>query len=132
MKKKKSELKRESIIFLIVGITAVLIDVSTYIVLIKITRNFTLSKSISFILGAIFSYFGNKVFTFQTKTKKLTPIFFSITYTSSLLINIFINNYTLSFFKIKSQIIIFFAFLISSFFSATFNYLTMIFFIFKK
>ena len=132
MKKKKSELKRESIIFLIVGITAVFTDVTTYILLIKITRNFTFSKSISFILGAICSYFGNKVFTFQTKTKKLTPILFSITYTSSLLINIFINNYTLSFFEIKSPIIIFLAFFISSLFSATFNYITMKFLIFKK
>ena len=132
MKKINSNLKKESTIFIFVGLTSVLIDISTYFLLIKLIKIITVSKFISFILGAIFSYFGNKIFTFKAKTKKLTPIYFSLNYCLSLLINIYSNNLILSFFGYKNNMILLIAFLISTSSSAIFNFVTMKFFVFKN
>ena len=125
-------LRKEVFIFTFIGITAVLIDISTYIVLVSLTKLITLSKLISFILGACFSYYGNKNFTFKVKAKKITPLFFSGTYLISLLINISINNYSLSLFSYKNYFSILFALFISTIFSAMFNFVMMKFFVFKK
>ena len=100
--KKIHNLRKEVFIFTLIGISAVLIDISTYIVLVSLTKLITLSKFTSFILGACFSYYGNKNFTFKVKAKKITPLFFSGTYVISLLINISINNYSLSLFSYKN------------------------------
>ena len=125
-------LKKEVFTFTLIGISAVLIDISTYIVLVSLTKLITLSKFISFILGACFSYYGNKNFTFKVKTKKITPLFFSGTYVISLLINISINNYSLSLFSYKNYFSILFALFLSTIFSAIFNFVMMKFFVFKK
>ena len=130
--KKIYNLRKEVFIFTLIGISAVLIDISTYIVLVSLTKLITLSKLISFILGACFSYYGNKNFTFKVKTKKITPLFFSGTYVISLLINISINNYSLSLFSYKNYFSILFALFISTIFSAMFNFVMMKFFVFKK
>lgn len=130
--KKIYNLRKEVFIFTLIGISAVLIDISTYIVLVSLTKLITLSKFISFILGACFSYYGNKNFTFKVKTKKITPLFFSGTYVISLLINISINNYSLSLFSYKNYFSILFALFLSTIFSAIFNFVMMKFFVFKK
>ncbi len=130
--KKIYNLRKEVFIFTLIGISAVLIDISTYIVLVSLTKLITLSKFISFILGACFSYYGNKNFTFKVKAKKITPLFFSGTYVISLLINISINNYSLSLFSYKNYFSILFALFVSTIFSAIFNFVMMKFFVFKK
>ena len=130
--KKIYNLRKEVFIFTLIGISAVLIDISTYIVLVSLTKLINLSKFISFILGACFSYYGNKNFTFKVKAKKITPLFFSGTYVISLLINISINNYSLSLFSYKNYFSILFALFVSTIFSAIFNFVMMKFFVFKK
>ena len=130
--KKIHNLRKEVFIFTLIGISAVLIDISTYIVLVSLTKLITLSKFTSFILGACFSYYGNKNFTFKVKAKKITPLFFSGTYVISLLINISINNYSLSLFSYKNYFSILFALFVSTIFSAIFNFVMMKFFVFKK
>lgn len=130
--KKIYNLRKEVFIFTLIGISAVLIDISTYIVLVSLTKLITLSKFISFILGACFSYYGNKNFTFKVKAKKITPLFFSGTYVISLLINISINNYSLSLFSYKNYFSILFALFVSTIFSAIFNFVMMKFFVFKN
>ena len=46
--------------FIFESSTIVLIDISTYFLFIKFIKIITIAKFLSFILGAIFSYFGNK------------------------------------------------------------------------
>ena len=130
--KKIYNLKKEVFKFTLIGITAVLIDISTYIFFISVTKMITLSKFISFILGASFSYYGNKNFTFKAKTKRITPFFFSVTYLISLLINISINNYSLFLFSYKNYFSILFSLFLSTIFSAIFNFMMMKFFVFKR
>ena len=130
--KKIYNLRKEVFIFTLIGISAVLIDISTYIVLVSLTKLITLSKFISFILGACFSYYGNKNFTFKVKAKKITPLFFSGTYVISLLINISINNYSLFLFSYKNYFSILFSLFLSTIFSAIFNFMMMKFFVFKR
>tara|TARA_Y100000994_G_C15500661_1_gene363338 strand:+ start:109 stop:510 length:402 start_codon:yes stop_codon:yes gene_type:complete len=125
-------LRKEVFIFTFIGITAVLIDISTYIFFVSLTKFITFSKFISFIIGASFSYYGNKKFTFKAKTKRITPLFFSGTYLISLLINISINNYSLSLFNYKNYFTILFSLFLSTIFSAIFNFVMMKFFVFKK
>lgn len=127
-----SSLKRESIIFLIIGITSVSIDISSYIVLLSLTKLINLSKFISFILGATFSYFGNKNFTFNVKVRKITPVYFALLYSSSLGLNILINNFSLNLFIKKDLTAIFISFFISTLICATFNFIMMKFLVFRK
>ena len=130
--KKIYRLRKEVFIFTLIGITAVLIDISPYIIFVSLTKLITFSKFISFIFGAFFSYYGNKKFTFKAKTKKVTPFFFSGTYLISLLINISINNYSLSLFSYKNYFTILISLFLSTLFSAIFNFVMMKFFVFKK
>ena len=124
-------LKKEAFLFSLIGITAVLIDISTYLLIVSITKLITLSKLISFILGACFSYYGNKTFTFKVKTKRFTPFFFSATYILSLLLNIFINNLSLSLFNFENNYTILISLFLATIFSAIFNFIMMKFFVFK-
>ena len=125
-------LRKEVFIFTLIGITAVLIDISTYIFFIFLTKLITLSKLLSFIFGAFFSYYGNKKFTFKAKTKRVTPFFFTGCYLISLLINISINNYSLSLFNYKNYYTILVSLFLSTLFSAIFNFVMMKFLVFKK
>ena len=127
-----SSIKTQSILFIIIGITAVLIDTCSYLFLIYFTGSINLSKFLSFIMGAVFSYYGNKNITFNVKAKKLTPIYFSLVYLISLGLNIFSNSFSLYLFQNKETISILISFLIATMISALFNFIMMKFFVFKK
>ena len=128
----KSSLKKESLLFIIIGITAVLIDISTYMLLLSLTKYINFSKSVSFIMGASFSYFGNKNYTFNAKVNKVTPIYFALVYSSSLILNIYINKFCLNIFSQKTLTSIFISFFISTLICAIFNFVMMKIFVFKK
>ena len=130
--KKIYKVRREAFLFIIIGILAVLIDISTYLLIVSLTKLITFSKFLSFILGACLSYYGNKTFTFEAKTKKITPFFFSVTYLISLLLNIIINNYSLSLFNYKNYFTILFSLFLSTICSAIFNFIMMKFVVFKS
>ena len=127
-----SSIKTETFLFGIIGIIAVLIDTCSYLFLFYLTGSINLSKFVSFIMGAVFSYYGNKNITFNVKAKKLTPVYFSIVYSISLGLNIFSNSFSLYLFQNKETISILISFFIATIISALFNFIMMKFFVFKK
>ena len=127
-----SSTKKQLIFFIMIGITSVLIDTCSYFFLFYLIGSINLSKFISFIMGALFSYYGNKNITFKVKAKKLTPIYFSLVYSVSLGLNIFANSFSLYLFKNRDTISILISFFIATFVSALFNFIMIKFFVFKK
>ena len=117
--------------FIIVGLSTVLIDYIFYLILINTNLiNVNSCKTLSFIIGSLYAYFANKIFTFESKSLFSDSIFkFFSLYLFSLLINVVINSILLNYFsKYALQL----AFLISTFFSATINFLGMKYFVFRK
>ena len=94
-----TSIKRQTVLFIIIGIISVLIDTCSYLFLFYFTGSLNFSKFISFIMGAVFSYYGNKNITFNVKAKQLTPIYFSLVYSVSLGLNIFTNSFSLYLFQ---------------------------------
>ena len=127
-----SSIKTQTFLFVIIGTMAVLIDTCSYLFLFYFTGSINLSKFVSFIMGAVFSYYGNKNITFNVKAKKLTPVYFSLVYSISLGLNIFANSFSLYLFKNKETISILISFFIATLVSALFNFVMMKFFVFNK
>ena len=127
-----SSTKKQLFYFVIIGITSVLIDTCSYLFLFSLTGSINLSKFISFIMGALFSYYGNKNITFNVKAKRLTPIYFSLVYSISLGLNIFSNSFSLFLFNNKETFSILISFFIATLISALFNFIMIKFFVFKK
>ena len=127
-----SSTKKQLIFFIMIGITSVLIDTCSYFLLFYLIGSINLSKFISFIMGAFFSYYGNKNVTFKVKAKKLTPIYFSLVYSISLGLNIFANSFSLHLFQNKETISILISFFIATLVSALFNFIMIKFFVFKN
>ena len=124
---------REIIIFMIVGLTAVLIDYIIYILLINISIDILFSKSLSYISGTIFSYFANKLITFNDN-REYSKTFskFIFLYTITLIINTLSNNYLVMILENYVNYFIEISFLISTLISATLNFLGMKFLIFNS
>ena len=117
--------------FLIVGITTVLIDFVIYLLLLFFDFETDLSKALSFSGGAIFAYFANRSYTFQSERNGLLRfILFSALYLLTLTINVGMNELVLSVLG-EAQLFIVFAFLIATSLSATINYIGMKYIIFK-
>tara|TARA_B100000795_G_C22700524_1_gene399458 strand:- start:475 stop:885 length:411 start_codon:yes stop_codon:yes gene_type:complete len=118
--------------FLIVGVTSVLIDLIFYLILIYFSFDIALSKGVSFSIGALFSYFANKSYTFQTsKSGFLRFIFFSLLYVTTLIVNVMVNEILLSFLSFFNYVLLL-AFLIATIISATLNFIGMKYFIFSS
>lgn len=79
--------------FFIVGIIAFSIDISFYYFLTSIEVSVNISKGISFLLGTVFGYFVNSIFTFKVLSLK-TILFlrYLSVYILSMILNIFINE----------------------------------------
>ncbi len=130
--KDKKRLIKQTKVFIKIGVTSVLIDFFIYSLLISFNLNSSFSKFLSYISGATFSYFANKNWTFKSSSNIYTPITFSISYLLSLLINVFLNDYILSFSENKLKSISLLAFFIATISSATVNFLSLKFFVFHK
>lgn len=90
-------LKRELVIFLIVGVSTVLIDFMIYLCLVGFgVMEIDFAKATGFLIGTLFAYFANRFWTFGQK-----PHFpgsewrFMVLYASTLGINVLINSITL-------------------------------------
>ena len=118
--------------FLLVGLLTVFIDFLFYNLFLLIGISYNLAKGISFLLGTFFAYVANKKITFLIKSNKYKKLFeFYCVYLFGLLINVIINDLTLKLIS-DYQNKVFIGFLVSTFCSASFNYLGMKFFVFKK
>ena len=118
--------------FLVVGFTTVLIDLIFYLILINFSFEIAISKGVSFSIGALFSYFVNRSYTFQSsKSGLLRFVFFASLYILTLIINVLSNEIILSFLSFLNYSL-FIAFLLATAISATLNFLGMKYFIFSS
>jgi putative flippase GtrA len=121
MAKLRKELNR----FLVVGIISVVIDYLFYQLFIQ-SMSLNKSKTISFIIGTLFSYFANKQYTFSNidKHSLKTILKFFCLYITTLLVNVGTNLMVLKI-LINYEQRLSFAFVIATGFSATLNFLGM-------
>ena len=126
-------IKKEVIIFLIVGLITVLIDFFFYqFFLNQLLIALDYSKTLGFICGTIFSYIANRFWTFGHNFNKINSLWrFLIIYLVSLLLNVKINSYLI--FILGDRLFNFeISFLIATAISALTNFLGMKFFVFKS
>ena len=124
---KKNKLENQILIFIIIGGLATTIDFIIYSYLLDfISINF--SKFISMLGSSLFSYFMNKIFTFN-KGKNYNSkylIKFYIIFLLNLLTNIFVNYYVYKWTSIKIL-----AFILATLFGMIVNFIGQKFFVFK-
>ena len=114
MNKVKKELKR----FLVVGISAVTIDLTTYYLLLDFLSH-DIAKAISFLLGTIFAFVINKYWTFEKHKKSYTEVFqFGVLYSVTLGFNVLTNKMV-----IDNTQMVFLAFLIATGVSTVLNFI---------
>lgn len=125
-------IKREIVIFLVIGIATVIVDYITYRISSSLfSSNVALSKAIGFICGTFFSYFANRRWTFaHVENKSSNKLHFGILYLTTMCLNVLVNSTilkSLKGFEYSVQI----AFLVATGLSASFNFLGMKFFVFN-
>ena len=114
MNKVKKELKR----FLVVGISAVTIDLTTYYLLLDFLSH-DIAKAISFLLGTIFAFVINKYWTFEKHKKSYTEVFqFGVLYSVTLGLNVLTNKMV-----IDNTQMVFLAFLMATGASTVLNFI---------
>ena len=118
--------------FLLVGITSVLVDLIIYYFLFKIGIYISFAKAISFLIGTVYSYFFNKIWTFRAIGGKKIFFKFIFVYLIALNINIFINKFIIDLISFDYYMRIIIAFLISTIISAIFNFVCIKKFVFKR
>ncbi len=125
-------IKRELVIFMIVGASTVLVDFITYRGLIDFqVMEVDMAKATGFLVGTLFAYFANRFWTFGQKSHKPGSAWrFSALYASTLGANVLINALAL---KLLADMASAFqlAFLLATGVSAALNFLGMKFFVFK-
>jgi len=122
----KNSLYKQISRFSVAGLSAVAVDFLSYYLLINYL-SYDLSKTLSFIIGAIVAYVINKFWTFEKNNlsfKELTK--FALLYTFSLIINVYMNKLFLDI----TNIII--SFLIATGSSALINFIGQRWWVFKK
>jgi putative flippase GtrA len=125
-------IKRELVIFLIVGASTVLVDFMIYRGLIQFqVMEVDMAKATGFLVGTIFAYFANRFWTFGNKSHVPgSACRFSALYASTLGANVLINALAL---KLLADAAVAFqlAFLLATGVSASLNFLGMKLFVFK-
>ncbi len=120
--------KRELIGFLIGGSSAVAVDYSTYYMLMYAGLSISLSKAISYILGAAVGFVINKYWAFESKKFSVKEIIrYIFLYAFSAIANTLTNSLVLLVVSWKLL-----AFLCATGVSTIINFLGQKFFVFKK
>ena len=126
-------IKRELVIFLIVGASTVLVDFMTYRGLIEFqVMEVDMAKATGFLVGTLFAYFSNRFWTFGHKSHVPGSAWrFSALYASTFGANVLINALAL---KLLSDTAFAFqlAFLLATGASACLNFLGMRIFVFRQ
>jgi putative flippase GtrA len=126
-------IKRELVIFLIVGISTVLVDFVSYRLLIEFQIMLVeIAKATGFLIGSLFAYFANRFYTFGRQSH--TPGSgrrFSTLYVITLSTNVLINTLMLRLLA-DVTVAVQLAFLLATGASACLNFLGMKFFVFKQ
>ena len=120
--------KRELIGFLVGGGTAVAVDYSTYYLFMYAGLPISLSKAISYVLGAAVGFIINKYWAFESKKFSFKEIVrYVILYAFSAIANTITNSVVLLVISWKL-----FAFLCATGVSTIINFMGQKFFVFKK
>ena len=125
--------KNEGVIFLIVGLTTVLLDYVIYqSLLLNDFFDINFSKGFGFIGGTFFSYFANRFWTFKNTDPIYSNILrFFLLYSITLGINVVVNSILLKLLIgliLASQI----AFFVATAISAFVNFIGLKFFVFNR
>ena len=119
--------------FLLVGFSAVGIDLSVYYLLFNMMAiGINISKIAGFLSGAIFAYFANRYFTFS-HSGAMAPsmVRFILLYAATLALNIYSNNQMFHWLlNFDYHLII--SFLFATSLSTVANYIGMKFYVFRK
>lgn len=124
---RNNKLENQILIFIVIGGFATMIDFIVYSYLLNFF-SINISKFISMLSSSLFSYFMNKIFTFN-KGKNYNIkylIKFYIIFLLNLLTNIFINYCIYKWTSIKIL-----AFILATLFGMTVNFIGQKFFVFK-
>jgi putative flippase GtrA len=126
-------IRRELFRFLIIGSLTVIIDFLAYRSLVWIdVISVDASKAFSFLVGSVFAYFANRVWTFGHKAHLPGSAWrFAILYAVALSTNVFVNSQTLTLLS-GSFASIEIAFLLATLVSASLNFLGMKLFVFES
>jgi len=124
-------IKRELLIFLVVGVVTVVIDYLAYqgLILFCVT-GIDIAKAAGFVVGTVFAYFANRYWTFGHNRHASGSAFrFGILYVTSLGANVGTNALCLMVLR-DYLMVVQLAFLFATALSATFNFLGMKHFVF--
>ena len=120
------------IIFIIIGVFTVAIDYCVYIFFYQNFFRNSISKSIGFISGTLFSFYVNKKYNYKIvgKTYKYLSNYLLL-YFFTMVLNVFVNKFLIIilanyYYRIQ------FSFLFSTSISASMNYLGINYLVFKK
>ena len=118
--------------FLIVGFATVVIDFATYRLLLYLDSPTAIAKALGFITGTIFSYFSNKLWTFNREKggAYVFSIFIAL-YITTLIINVGVNSGVIAVLG-EEELFLAFAFLMATGTSATLNFIGMQMIVFKS
>lgn len=124
-------IKKEILVFILVGVLTVLIDFISYQYLYS-AININAAKGLSFCAGTSFAYIANSFWTFGNKAKVSASIYrFILLYSFTLAINVIVNLVFLDalnyFFYIEHV-----AFIVATACSAALNFLGMKFYVFRS
>jgi len=124
-------IRRELSIFLVVGITTVLIDFTVYRGLVWSGLPISAAKSAGFLAGTIFAYVANKVWTFGRPSHSPGSVWrFALLYSVTLGANVLINALALRALE-GSALAVQIAFLLATGTSASLNFVGMKYFVFS-
>jgi putative flippase GtrA len=126
-------IKKEFLIFLVVGVSTVLVDFLAYKALLSLTPlSVDLCKMVSFLTGTVFAYFANRKWTFGHTVHSQGSVYrFAILYAVTLCLNVSINTLFLKMLEGVSKALSI-AFIIATGVSAMTNFIGMKFFVFNS
>jgi putative flippase GtrA len=126
-------IKKEVIVFIIVGATAVVIDYLSYRwMLVMLDGSVTSAKVLGFLSGTLFSYVVNRWWTFSHSNPLTGSLWrFGCLYTTTLVVNVSVNGVLLNLFTQQDKGVSI-AFVIATTCSAALNFLGLKYFVFKN
>lgn len=126
-------IKRELLLFLIVGSLTVLIDFLSYRGLVWTGAvGIDVAKGSSFLLGTVFAYFANRFWTFgHTAHRPGSPWRFGLLYAATLGANVLVNAVVLKA-LVDMRAAVHLAFLVATGISASLNFVGMKHFVFRS
>tara|TARA_B100001250_G_scaffold409091_1_gene432731 strand:- start:14080 stop:14475 length:396 start_codon:yes stop_codon:yes gene_type:complete len=124
----KSSLYKQISRFSVAGLSAVAVDFLSYYLLINYL-SYDISKTLSFVIGAVVAYVINKFWTFEKNNLSFKELVkFALLYTFSLIVNVYMNKL---FLDITNNTIII-AFFVATGSSALINFIGQKWWVFKK